>query len=441
MDNIYTEPGKKKLADTIHAVAFPLKDADDLGPLLDRIGDAKIVLLGEASHGTHEYYAWRSRISRRLIGEKGFSFIAVEGDWPDCYRINRYVKSYPDAGASAQEVLHAFNRWPTWMWANWEVVELAEWLLENNRSKPKGRKAGFYGLDMYSLWESLEAIIEYLEKVDPQALEVARKAFLCFEPYSEGGAHAYAQSAGLVPYSCQQEVIDLLREIRFKVTRYNTDPEAVFNVEQNAQIAFNAEQYYRSMVAGGPDSWNIRDRHMTDTLNALLDFHGEDAKAIVWEHNTHIGDARATDMARAGMVNVGMLLREQYEKEEVVAVGFGSYEGTVIAGRYWGDVMKVIHMPPAVKNSWEDILHPIEPADKLILMNELSFPELERVPVPHRAVGVVYNPESEKHGNYVPTLLPLRYDAFMFFDKTTALHPLHISTDPTQMPETFPFGL
>lgn len=441
MNKSYAQPGKQKLAETIEAVAYPMHDSDDLGPLLDRIGDAKIVLLGEASHGTHEYYTWRSRISKRLIEEKGFSFIAVEGDWPDCYRINRFVKSYPDAGTNAPEVLNTFNRWPTWMWANWEVVELAEWLRKHNQTRPKGRQTGFYGLDMYSLWESLEAIIEYLEKVDPQALETARKAFTCFEPYSEGGAHSYAESAWLVPYSCQTEVVELLQEIRFKIAQYNTDPEAVFNLEQNAQIAVNAEQYYRSMIAGGPLSWNIRDHHMTDTLNALLSFHGEDAKAIVWEHNTHIGDARATDMARAGMVNVGMLVRQQYPKDEVVAVGFGSYEGTVVAGRHWGDVMKVIHVPPAIEGSWEEMLHYIEPADKLLLMDDIRAPELERMQVPHRAIGVVYNPETEKQGNYVPTLLPLRYDAFIFFDKTTALNPLHISADPLQMPETFPFGL
>lgn len=430
------------LTSLIRDNSIDLNNTRDLDILMDAIGDAKYVLLGEASHGTHEYYTWRSAISRRLIVEKGFSFIAVEGDWPDCYRVNRYVKGYTDAGSSAKDVLSAFNRWPTWMWANWEIVSLTEWMRKYNATQPANKRVGFYGLDVYSLWESLEAIINYLDKTDKKAKEVAMQAWHCFEPYSEeeGESYARATAHSWVPASCEAKVVDLLLEIRNKMQQYNTDPEAVLNVERNAMIAVNAEKYYRAMIKGGPFSWNIRDHHMVDTLNKLMDFHGLHAKAIVWEHNTHIGDARATDMRLDGMVNVGQLVNEMHYHDGVVAVGFGSYRGSVIAGRWWNDVMRKMAVPPAVTNSWEYIMHNAGAADRLMLMNQYVKEVLGKKEFGHRAIGVVYNPQREL-GNYVPSIMPMRYDAFIFFDETRALHPLHIEPGGHQMPETYPFGM
>ncbi len=432
----------RELTKLVSNNSVELNNTRDLDILMKAIGNAKYVLLGEASHGTHEYYTWRSVISRRLILEKGFSFIAVEGDWPDCYRVNRYIKGYNDSGSSAQQVLTAFNRWPTWMWANWEMVAMTEWMRKHNAALPAGKRVGFYGLDVYSLWESLEAIINYLDKVDKKAKETALQAWRCFEPYIEDEGQSYARATAheWIPASCEAEVIDLLLEIRDKMALYNTDPEAVLNVERNAKIAVNAEKYYRAMIKGGPQSWNIRDHHMVDTLNKLMDFHGIHAKAIVWEHNTHIGDARATDMRYDGMVNVGQLVNEMHKHEGVFSLGFGSYKGSVIAGRYWNDVMRRMIVPPAKVNSWEYVLHNTGEKDRLMLMNKNVKEVLGKKEIGHRAIGVVYNPQRE-YGNYVPSIIPLRYDAFIFFDETRALYPLHIEPDGWQTPETYPFGM
>ncbi|MCC8426620.1 erythromycin esterase family protein [Mucilaginibacter sp. UR6-11] len=422
--------------------AHPLENTADLQPLLDRIGDAKIVMLGEASHGTHEYYTWRAQISKILIREKGFNFIAVEGDWPDCYRLNRFVKGYDTDHKTAVKVLQEFNRWPTWMWANWEIAALAEWLKKYNTGLPANKKAGFYGLDVYSLWESMEYIMQYLQKTDPAALKVAENAYRCFEPYRKDEGRSYAHASAFVPELCQAEVVGLLKEIQRKLPQYNTDHENVFSAEQNAMIAVNAEKYYRAMISGGPNSWNIRDTHMANTLNRLLAFHGEGAKAIVWQHNTHIGDARATDMALEGMWNTGELARTQYKNKNVVLVGFGSYQGTVMAGQSWGAAMQVLQMPKARKASWEYLLHGAGEENKVLIMNDFSGDHmLMENHIGHRAIGVVYNSLHERYGNYVPTVVPLRYDAFIYLDKTTALHPLHIKPDGDQIPETYPFGV
>lgn len=431
------------LTRAVQDLARPLSDSSDLDPLLDAIGDARYVLLGEASHGTSEYYTWRARLSQRLIQEKGFSFIAVEGDWPDCYCVNRYVKGYRDAGASAREVLHAFDRWPTWMWANWEVVALAEWLKEHNWSLGEGQKVGFYGLDVYSLWESLRSVMSYLKRVDSEALGAAERAFRCFAPYGED-AQAYARATAFVPTSCEGEVVGLLEELRGRTKGYENDPEADFNAEQNAEVMVGAERYYRAMVRGGAESWNVRDIHMADTLDRLMAHHqaqtGSAAKAIVWEHNTHIGDARATDMAEAGMTNLGQLARERREDEGVFLVGFGSYRGSVIAGRSWGAPMERMQVPEAKQESWEAVLHEALGADGLLLLEEAQGVMLE--PRGHRAIGVVYNPAVERYGNYVRTVLPERYDAFVYFDESRALNPLHLEpADSSEPPETYPWGV
>lgn len=416
----------------------PLESSKHLDPLMDKIGDAKYVLLGEASHGTHEFYTWRTAISRRLIEEKGFSFIAVEGDWPDCYRINQYVKGYTDTKTTAVDVLKEFRRWPTWMWANWEIVALMEWMRDYNKQRPANSKIGFYGLDVYSLWESMEAIISYLKKEDPSSAQLAIEALRCFEPYEEG--HEYAKAMLHLSTDCTEEVIRLLKAVRRKSRGYNHDPEASLNAEMNAQVIANAEEYYRSMVSFGDKSWNIRDAHMMETLEAIMEFHGGKAKGIVWEHNTHVGDARYTDMRDEGLWNVGQLVRQKYQHTHgVFIVGFASYRGTVIAGRSWGSKMEVMTVPPARKTSIEYTLHEESADDKLILLDSPYWKEQFNDYFGHRAIGVVYHPEYER-GNYVPTLLPSRYDALLYIDESHALHPLHLKPAGNLMPETYPFG-
>jgi erythromycin esterase-like protein len=352
-----TVPDEDALASVLKRESVALQNADDLDPLMERIGDARYALLGEASHGTSDYYVWRARLSRRLIEEKGFSFVAVEGDWPDLYRVNDYVMNRPGSGRTAYEVLNAFERWPTWMWANWEVVAFVEWLRKYNDKLPDEDKVGFYGLDVYSLWASLNAVLTYAEREKPTPLEVAKRVQTCFEPYGEDEL-AYAE-ATLSGTSCEAEATALLRALRSDSWWFD-DPKARFDAEQNAFAIVNAERYYRAMMAGGPESWNIRDHHMVDTLDRLVAHHGPEAKAIVWEHNTHIGDARATTMAEQGMVNVGQLARERHEGEGVVLVGFGSYRGRVVAARAWGAEMERMRVPEAQAASWEAVFHEAE---------------------------------------------------------------------------------
>lgn len=432
---------QESVVDIVRPHLIPLQSPADLDTLIDRIGNSKIVMLGEASHGTHEYYTWRAIISQRLIREKGFSFIAVEGDWPDCYKLNRYVKNYSGAGDSAFDVLHEFNRWPTWMWANWEVVAFAEWLYNHNKSIPVNLKTGFYGLDVYSLWESMEAILRYLRRVDPEALEIAEKAFQCFEPYQDEEGTGYAYASLLVPEPCTHEVVSLLAEMQRKAPRYNTDHENVFSAEQNALIAFNAERYYRAMLHGGSQTWNIRDTHMMETLGRLMRFHGKNARGIVWAHNTHIGDARATDMSRQGMQNIGELARKSYGSDNISLVGFGSHRGSVVAAGRWGEEFQSMNVPPAATGSWEDILNRTGIQNGYLMMSDVEDEKFHEMEIGHRAIGVVYHPGSEKFGNYVPSVLPSRYDAFIYLEQTKALHALHVVPAGNQIPETYPFGV
>lgn len=416
---------------------YPLDNARDLDPLLERIGDAHFVLLGEASHGTHEYYTWRTALSKRLITEKGFRFIAVEGDWPDCYRINRYIKGYDDRDKSTVELLKNFNRWPTWMWANWEIAALINWMKDYNSRRSPDKKTGFYGLDVYSLWESMEALITYLKKNDLRTARIASEVMECFERHGEN-EQLYARHFSSLPDTCREGALKLLIEIKEHAFSYNEDPEASLNTAQNAYVAVDAEKYYRSMMSFSDDSWNIRDRHMAETLGRLIDFHGSGAKAILWEHNTHIGDARFTDMKKAGLLNVGQLVREQYGKNDTVLVGFGSHSGTVMAGRAWSAPMEIMNVPEASSGSIEDILHQESPRDKLLIFNTGDEKERFKRAFPHRAIGVVYHPERE-FNNYVPSRLNGRYDAFIYIDKSSALHALHFKPDSGQVPETFPF--
>ncbi len=412
----------------------PLYNSKDLDLLMEDIGERSVVMLGEASHGTHEFYTWRTAISKRLIEEKGFNFIAVEGDWPDCYKINRFIKGYKDAGDEIEKVLKNFDRWPTWMWGNWEVAALAEWLREYNKSLQANKKISFYGLDVYSLWDSMKAMMNYLENEDPQAAKSVKKAIRCFEPFNENELQ-YARYT-LNDLGCRDEVLALLKEIRLKAQFLDGDREAGFNTEQNALIAVNAEKYYRTMMGFDNESWNVRDRHMMETLDRLIKFHGNNDKGIVWEHNTHIGDARATDMSRAGMVNIGQLAREEYGEENVYLAGFSSYSGSVIAGEEWGAAMEEMEVPKAKKGSIESILHEQNTDGYLLFSQEKE--DFYNKPIPHRAIGVVYDPAMEKYGNYVPSILPQRYNALIFINETKALHPLHLHPDRRKLPETFP---
>ena len=448
--------GSNRLISALLHSSLPLAGPGDLEPLMRAVKDARYVLLGEASHGTHEFYTWRTEITKRLVLEQQCSFIAVEGDWPDCYRLNRYIKGLPGSGDSAEQVLHAFDRWPTWMWANREIVSLAEWLRRHNDTLPQEQKVGFYGLDVYSLWDSMDAVVEYLEKVDPLLAQDARKAYRCFEPYAED-PQAYAKATVIVPTSCEEEAVRVLRALRAKAPEYLEDGiDSYYNAEQNALVAQGAERYYRAMVRGGPASWNIRDRHMAETLERLMHFHGKRAKTVVWEHNTHVGDARFTDMAAHGMVNLGQLVREAHDKSrDVVLVGFGTYSGTVLAARHWGAPMERMPVPNARSDSLEDLLHrtatsggrsslPNASRDLLLIFDGSGNGGIAGLddPVQHRAIGVVYNPEAERRGNYVPTVLPRRYDAFLFIDHTRAVDALHMAVqrDP-DVPETFPSGM
>ena len=415
-----------------------LTNQASLEPLLNDIADKPIVMLGEASHGTHEYYTWRTAISKKLIQEKRFRFIAVEGDWPDCYLINRYVKGYGDAGSDIVSVLKKFDRWPTWMWANWEIAALAEWLKEYNTSLPLDKKIGFYGLDVYSLWDSMKAMMQYLEKEDKTAAQSVQKAIFCFEPFNED-EHQYARFS-LSGHHCADQVVAMLREIRMKAQFLDGDREAALNTEQNALIAVNAEKYYRNMIGFNNDSWNIRDRHMMETLERLLQFHGSMSKGIVWEHNTHIGDARATDMTKAGMINLGQLAREQHDEKNVYLVGFGSFKGTVIAGESWGSPMQEMEVPEARQGSIEDILHNEQGQDCYILFDEEAG-KIFQSSLKHRAIGVVYDPSRERMGNYVPSILSKRYDALIYLERTRALHPLHMKPHDSKIPDTYPFGV
>jgi erythromycin esterase-like protein len=368
--------------------------------------------------------------------------LPLRGDWPDCYRLNRCVTLRPGAPGSPREVLDGFERWPTWMWANEEVVAFAEWLRAVNAGRPEQDRVGFYGLDVYSLWDSMRALIDYLREHEPEHVEQALRAYRCFEPYRED-PQRYAMATRFSPTSCEAEVVALLTRLcRDRTAAVDgEDPEARFVAEQNAAVAADAERYYRAMAGGDEQSWNVRDTHMADTLDRLLAHRGR--KGVVWEHNTHVGDARATDMARQGLVNLGQLARERHGPDAVVLVGAGSHRGSVVAAEGWGEPMRRMAVPPARPGSVEHLVHRAVGADCLFVFAPAAGerPRWLAEPLTHRAIGVVYHPEAERWGNYVPTRLADRYDAFLYVDRTAALQPLHLEPLGPAEAQTFPTGV
>lgn len=423
-------------------LARPWREGADITPLIRRLAPARVVMLGEATHGTHEFYALRAQITRELVRKHGFNVIAVEGDWPPCQRLDDFIQGRDPLGA---DPLRGFMRWPTWMWANTETAKLAQWLrVHNERS---ARPVGFYGLDVYSLFESIDETLKYLKGFDPFLAATVRGRYDCFAPFQRD-ERTYAKSLIPYPEGCADEVTSILRDLlRLRVgegdgasaeTRHR-----LFSARQNARIVANAEDYYRVMVHGGDDSWNVRDRHMLETLEQILEHTGEDAKAVVWAHNSHIGDHRATDMLAEELVNIGGLARMKWGDKNVKLVGFGTFKGEVVAGRAWGGAAEIMEVPAGRPGSLEDVLHTV--AETLgvprFVLPLVDAPPVFARAVDHRAIGVVYNPATERFGNYVPTELSRRYDDFVFVDETSALVPVPHGVDRKEIPETWPQGL
>jgi erythromycin esterase-like protein len=418
---------------------------------MDLIGDARFVLIGEASHGTHEFYQQRAEITKRLIQEKGFTAVAVEADWPDAYRVNRYVRGIGDDTTSA-DALAGFDRFPAWMWRNTEVVNFIDWLREYNNGLPQNAtKAGFYGLDLYSLHTSVEAVLSYLDKIDPEAAKRARYRYSCFEHFGEDTqGYGYAASFGLTE-SCQKKVINELLELQHRAGEYaladgQEAEDEYFYAEQNARLIKNAEEYYRSMFRGRVSSWNLRDRHMAETLDHLvahLDKQRNRTKVVLWAHNSHLGDARATDMGDAGELNVGQLVRERYGRDAVL-VGLTTYSGTVTAASNWGAPPERKRVRPGMSGSYEALFHETGlPRFLLTLRSDDKAATALRKRRLERAIGVIYLPETERVSHYFHARLPDQFDAVLHFDETRALEPLERTShwEKGEVPETFPSSL
>jgi erythromycin esterase-like protein len=436
----------------IRQCAHPLSGAAaDYDPLLARIGEARVVLLGEASHGTHEFYRERAAITKRLITEKGFTAVAVEADWPDAYRVTRYVRGLSD-GQSAVDALAGFTRFPTWMWRNLDIVDFIQWLSAHHKaSSDQAPRVGFYGLDLYSLRGSIAEVLAYLDKVDPAAAQRARDRYACFDHFGEDPqAYGYAASFDLSA-SCESAVITQLVELRRRAAEYATRDGRVaadeyFYAEQNARLVKNAEEYYRSMFQSQIASWNLRDRHMAETLDALLvhlETQAQPPKVVVWAHNSHLGDAHATQMGDAGELNLGQLARQRY-RDEAVLIGFTTYHGTVTAASTWGGPVEHKRVRPALPGSYEALFHDLGLPHFLLLIGDgddalraLQPPRLER------AIGVIYRPETERMSHYFEARLTQQFDAVLHFDETRAVEPLErtVEWERGRLPETFPSGL
>ncbi len=440
------------LPDLIHEAAHPLVGApDDFEPVLARIGDAPYVLIGEASHGTHEFYRIRAEITKRLIAEHGFTAVAVEADWPDAYRVNRYVRGVSE-DADAAEALRGFERFPQWMWRNADVLDFVGWLRAHNDTKSHpDERVGFYGLDLYSLHASIDAVLRYLREVDPEAAERARERYACFDQFgSDPQTYGYATTAGLAP-SCEAEVVAQLVEMRRSAAELmkhdgRLAADELFFAEQNARVVAHAEQYYRAMFGSRVSSWNLRDLHMAETLDALVSFlrpRVAAPKVVVWAHNSHLGDARATEIGRSGELNVGQITRQRHGGD-VVLIGFSTYTGTVTAASDWDEPAERKVVRPALRGSYEALFHEVGtpnfallPSRTAALRSALDHARLQR------AIGVIYRPQSERQSHYFHTHLPRQFDVVLHYDQTRAVEPLERTAmwERGEMPETYPSTL
>jgi erythromycin esterase-like protein len=428
----------------VHGLTGSRQDYD---LLMELAGDCRFALLGEASHGTHEFYQTRAEITKRLIEEKGYSAVAVEADWPDAHRVNRYVQGRGD-DANAAEALSSFKRFPTWMWRNTELIEFITWLRKYNDSLPEGaRKVGFYGLDLYSLHASARFVLDYLEKVDPEAARRARYRYSCFEHFGENTqAYGYAASFGLSK-TCEDEVVSQLVEMQHQSADLanrdgHVEPDEFFVAEQNARLVKNAERYYRAMFESRVSSWNLRDQHMVETLDALVVHLGASPRIAVWAHNSHLGDARATEMRDHGELNVGQLVRERYGKDALL-LGFTTYTGSVTAASDWDGPVERKTVRPALSGSYEALFHETGVPNFLLTLRDnnwlsgvLNKTQLER------AIGVIYLPETELASHYFEARLADQFDAVIHLDETRAVEPLERTSQweaGEELPETFPF--
>ena len=441
----------RALSHAIRAVARPLVGAPgDFDPLLALVGTARYVLIGEASHGTHEFYRIRAEITKRLIREKGFTSVAVEADWPDAYRVNRYVRGR-GSDSDATQALDGFKRFPQWMWRNADVLDFVGWLRAYNDGVPDTTQVGFYGLDLYALHASIAAVLGYLRVVDPEAALRARYRYSCFDHFGEDPqAYGYAARFGLAP-SCEAAVVEQLAELHRSAAEYarrdgRLEPDEPFFAEQSARLVRNAERYYRAMMSSRVDSWNLRDQHMAETLDALVALHagrGRREKVVVWAHNSHLGDARATEMGAGGELNVGQLVRQRYGRD-VVSVGFLTYDGTVTAASNWDEPAERKVVRPALPGSYEALLHEVGRGNLLL---DLTTPGpatsgLEE-PCLERAIGVIYRPETERLSHYFQACLPRQFDGVLYYDTTRAVEPMERTGlwERGEVPETFPSSL
>jgi erythromycin esterase-like protein len=422
---------------------FPAPEA--LHPLVDAIGDAKVVLIGEATHGTHEFYKTRAELTVALLQQQGFNFVAVEADWPDAYRANRWIRG-ASADHDAEAALADFVRFPRWMWRNRDVVEFLGWLRAHNDARPVTDRVGFYGLDLYSMHRSIEAVLGYLDKVDPAAAARAKERYGCFEMFGDDPqAYGYAQRFGMAP-GCEDAVTSQLQELRRKAFDYSrrdgrVASEEFFFAEQNARLVANAETYYRAMFGGRAESWNIRDQHMMETLESLLKHYGPRARAVVWAHNSHLGDARATQMSAGGELNLGQLARERFGSAAFL-IGFTTHEGTVTAAHNWDEPSGRRHVRPSLAGSYERLFHDTGLDQFLLLLRDGPARDALRDERLERAIGVIYRPETERGSHYFRARLSQQFDAVIHIDKTSALHPLERwSIDEVDAPETYPSGL
>ncbi len=424
----------------IRAAAEPLPAPDqrDFAAAFDRFGDRRVVLIGEASHGTSEFYRARERITRRLIERHGFTIVAIEADWPDAARLDDHVRDR--AGPPAPE--EAFARFPTWMWRNEETMAFVDWLRAYNLAIEPDRRAEMRGLDIYSLDASIAAVLAYLDRVDPAAAAVARERYGCLTPWRlDPVAYGHqAMVAGAPP--CEAEVTRMLGDLLEKRLDYaGRDGAAFFDAAQNARLIRSAEKYYRAMYYGAAESWNLRDRHMFETLQRVMTARGPEAKAVVWAHNSHIGDAGATEMGESGEFNIGQLCRQAYG-DQAALIGFGTDRGTVAAAHDWGGDMQVMQVRPALPDSYERLYRR---AGVPRALTELSprnpeLVEMLRQRRLERAIGVVYRPETERWSHYFEADLPRQFDAWVWFEETKAVTPLPAAR-PHGAPDTYPFGV